>query len=57
MPYEFFRFSLVNIYRTLTILARWQTGVHFAVLWLASAGVFVYVGIVQSGFGGLIVNP
>ena len=34
-----------------------QTAFHFAILWLSFAAVFIYVGLYQGGWGGLLTNP
>ena len=30
---------------------------HFGLLWVASGVVFVYVGLYQNGFAGVLANP
>jgi len=43
-----------------SIFVFWKGGnaaFHFGLIWLASAFVFLYVAITQSGFSGLILHP
>jgi hypothetical protein len=40
--------------------AFWRGGsvaIHFGVLWLISAAIFIYVGLWQDGLNGLVINP
>lgn len=30
---------------------------HFGLFWLVSAIIFIYIGLTQAGFDGLVVNP
>ena len=51
---------MVSAFLLWSALAFWRGGavaVHFGVLWLISAAVFIYVGLWQDGLNGLVVNP
>jgi hypothetical protein len=51
---------MVSAFLLWSAFAFWRGGaaaVHFGVLWLISAAIFVYVGLWQDGLNGLLVNP
>lgn len=51
---------IVTVVLFYSVYVFWRGGkvaVHFAMLWVAMALVFVYVGLTQSGVSGLLVNP
>lgn len=51
---------MVSVMLVWSAFVFWKGGkpaFHFSLLWLASALVFIYVGLSQSGLSGLIVNP
>ena len=51
---------MVSAFLLWSVFAFWMGGavaVHFGVLWLISAAIFIYVGLWQEGLNGLLVNP
>lgn len=49
--------SVFLIWSALVFFRGKESSFHFGVLWVASAIVFIYVGIYQAGFAGVVANP
>jgi len=51
---------IVSVFLIWSVVVFWmadRTMLHFGLLWIASALVFMYVGLRQDGVYGLITNP
>lgn len=49
--------SIFLISSVVVFLRGGSAALHFSILWILFAGVFVFVGLYQGGAGGLITNP
>jgi len=50
----------VSVFLLSSVLVFWRGGpiaFHYAILWILTGIVFIYVGLYQGGPGGLITNP